>query len=103
MMLNAILDYVEEYPGRVVVPNDNPQDLYYGFTLRDVDPFLLNRPTWRIRCKDLRDSALTGFHPDEIRKKILLDFQTAQGRIGVARALTLGRKQPSEDLQTRLL
>jgi hypothetical protein len=86
-MMRAILAYVDEYPGRVIVSADSP-DMLYGFTLMDVDPFLLNRPTWRIKCKNFRTSvAKLSPRACEIMTKY---FQTSWGRQLLANHLTNG-------------
>jgi hypothetical protein len=92
-MMTAILGYVKEYPGRVIVSDDVPDDMLIGFTLKDIDPFLLNRPTWRINLKNFRSSvAKLSERPREIMTEY---FQTAFGRESMARLLTRGLR-PSE-------
>lgn len=88
-MLNAILDYMTEHPERVLISSDVIEELLIGFTLRDLDPFLLNRPTWRIKVQDL-SKTLHKF-PPKIRDILTVNVQTSKGRQLLARSLTKGR------------
>jgi hypothetical protein len=92
-MVNAILAYMTEHPERVIVSADVPDDLLIGFTLRDIDPFLLNRPTWRIKIRDFSNT-LYKFSP-RVREILAVYSQTSRGRQLMAEVFTKGRK-PSE-------
>lgn len=70
-MMTSIMTYVRGNPGCVIVSDDIPKDLLYGFTLRDVNPFLLTRPTWRINARDFKTSVAK--LPDNPRD-ILVDY-----------------------------
>ena len=87
-MMRAILSYVKEYPERAIVSADSPVDLLYGFTTMDPDPFLLNKPTWRIKCKDFRSSVSK--LPERARDVLIDHFQTVWGRQVIANLLTRG-------------
>jgi hypothetical protein len=89
-MINAILGYVKEYPGRVIVSADVPQDLTYGFTLRDKDPFLLDRPTWRIKVRDFRDSIAKRESSERLKEVLHEYFMTMHGRARMAQLLSRG-------------
>jgi hypothetical protein len=91
-MITAILYYVKEHPGRVIVSADVPEDLLYGFTIKDIDPFLLNRPTWRIKCKSFRVSVKN--LPERACEILTEYFQSALGRQLMARLLTNGMRSP---------
>jgi hypothetical protein len=91
-MVTAILYYVKEHPERVIVSADVPEDLFYGFTLKDIDPFLLNRPTWRIRCKNFSVSVKN--LPERACEILTEYFQSALGRQLMARILTNGMRSP---------
>lgn len=92
-MMRVILAYVKEYPGRVIVSDDVPKDLLFGFTLRDKDPFLLDRPTWRIRACNFRSSVAK--LPEKPRDILIDYFYSAHKRKVLADLLTKGLK-PSE-------
>ena len=91
-MVNAILDYMTEHSGRVLVSADDPVDSLIGFTLKDLDPFLLNRPTWRIKIRDFSNT-LYKFSP-RVREILTENFQTSMGRKLIAETLTKGRNRP---------
>lgn len=93
-MVNAILYYVGKYPGRVIVCDDNPMELFLGFTLRDIDPFLLNKPTWRIKLKNYKISLSKEGVSKETRQVIGSYFSTDLGRRQIAELLTKGCKPP---------
>jgi hypothetical protein len=90
-MVNAILDYMTEHPERVLVSSDVPDDLLIGFTLRDLDPFLLNRPTWRIKTRDF-SKTIYKFAP-RVREILAKYSQTLRGRQLIAETLTKGRNR----------
>lgn len=93
-MINDILNYVGNYPGRVIVCEDNPKELIIGFTLMDVDPFLLNRPSWYIKLRNFRDSLNKDGVSPRAREVIREMFQTERGRLSFAEFLTNGRRPP---------
>lgn len=90
-IVNAILDYMTEHPGRVIISADVPADLLIGFTLRGLDPFLLNRPTWRIKIRDF-SKTLYKFSP-RVREILAEYSQTLRGRQLIAETLTKGRNR----------
>ena len=93
-MVNAILDYMTEHPERMLISADVPDDLLIGFTLRDLDPFLLNRPTWCIKARDFSNT-LCKFSRG-VREILTENFQTSMGRQLIARSLSKGRTRPEE-------
>jgi hypothetical protein len=91
-MMKAIFGYLKEYPGRVLVSCDFPEDIAYGFTLMDVDPFLLNRPTWRIRVRNFRSSVSK--LPKKTRDLMIDYFEQSYKRQMLANLLTKGMNPP---------
>jgi hypothetical protein len=93
-MMKSIFDYVKEYPGREIVSDDVPSDILFGFTLKDVDPFLLNRPTWRISCKNFRLSVSK--LPEKTRDIMVDYFELSYKRQLFASLLTKVYLKPLE-------
>jgi hypothetical protein len=91
-MINDILSYVGEHPGRVIICDDNPLELTMGFTLRDVDPFILNKPSWYIKIKNYKASVNKEEVPLKVREYLRELFRTVGGRQALAEFLTRGRK-----------
>ena len=91
-MLNAILDYMTEHPERMLISADVIEESLIGFTLKDLDPFLLNRPTWVIKAQDF-SKTLHKF-PTEVRDILTSSIHTAIGRKLLAQSLTKGRNRP---------
>lgn len=89
-MTRSILGYIKEHPGRVIVSNDDPPNLTFGFSLRDLDPFLLNRPTWRITTRNFKTSISQERVSNNLRDTLQHSFQTSLGRARVAELLTSG-------------
>jgi len=85
-LMTSIMVYVKENPGCVVVSDDTPKDLLFGFTLRDINPFLLTRPTWRIRTRDFRSSVAK--IPDKPRDILIDYFYSGYKRQVLANLLT---------------
>lgn len=92
-MMTSIMMYVKDNPGCVIISDDTPKDLLYGFTLRDVNPFLLTRPTWRIRARDFKSSVAK--LPDKPRDILVDYFYSAYKRQFLASLLT-NDKGPSD-------
>lgn len=92
-MMTSIMMYVKDNPGCVIISDDTPKDLLYGFTLRDVNPFLLTRPTWRIRACNFRSSVAK--LPEKPRDILIDYFYSAHKRKVLADLLTKGLK-PSD-------
>ena len=93
-MINDILDYVGKYPGRIIICEDSPKELLLGFTLRDVDPFLLNKPYWCIKFKNFKSSVDRADTPARVRDYLREIFRTQSGRQSLAEFLTKGRRPP---------
>lgn len=93
-MINDILDYVGKYPGRVIICKDNPAELLLGFTLRDVDPFLLDKPYWYIKLRNYKNSLNKEGVSPRVRECLSDMFRTEYGRLSLAEFLTKGRKPP---------